>query len=48
MINLETQQTFVDACAVTYPNEDVLSRTQINNVARVHKLTDAGWLKSDN
>ena len=48
MINLETQQTFVDACAVTYPNENVLSRTQINNVARVHKLTDAGWLKSDN
>ena len=46
-VNLETRKAFVTACQKEYPNQEVLSRTQINNVAKVHNLTDAAWLKSD-
>ena len=45
-MNLETRKTFVEVANREY-GTDILSRTQINNLAKVHKLPDPAWLKSD-
>ena len=46
MKNLEARKQFCELAMDTY-GTDVLSRTQINNLAKVHQLPDPAWLKSD-
>lgn len=43
---IEARKEFVSLAKSEY-GTDVLSRTQINNLAKVHKLPDPSWLKSD-
>mgnify|MGYP000226203233 CR=1 FL=1 len=43
---IEARKTFVEIAMKEY-GTDTLSRTQINNLAKVHKLPDPAWLKSD-
>ena len=45
-MNLESRKTFIEVAQREF-NTDILSRTQINNLAKVHKLPDPAWLKSD-
>jgi hypothetical protein len=46
MKNLEARKQFCELAMDTY-GTDTLSRTQINNLAKVHQLPDPAWLKSD-
>jgi MoxR-like ATPase len=45
-MNIETRKAFVAAALETY-GTDVLSRTQINNLAKAEGFKDPAWLKSD-
>ena len=46
MLELEQRQQFIQV-ALEVHGTDVLNRTQINNLAKVHNLKDPMWLKSD-